>query len=80
MIYNIIYNIPHWKFPYKVPIALQVIFFFTISREGDSKKKHHMRKTDARTVRFSGSVSIANDGSEQTILSRKSVNNSFVCG
>ena len=43
-----------------------------------------MRKTDARTVRSSGSLSTANDGSEPrlwtAIWSHKSADNSFICG
>ena len=35
------------------------------SLEGDSRKNYQMRKTDARTVRSSGSLSIAKDGSEK---------------
>ena len=40
------------------------VTFFYYCPEGDSRKNYRMRKTDARTVRSSGSLSVANDGSE----------------
>ena len=35
--------------------------FFYYCPEGDSRKNYHMRKTDARTVHSSGSISVANE-------------------
>ena len=53
------------------------MIFVTIAYEGDSK--NHMRKTDARTVRSSGSLSLQMTAFNRNLL-RKSNNNSFFCG
>ena len=50
------------EIPKQNPIDLKVTFH-PIACQGDSKKNYHMRKTDEHTV-CSGSLSIANDGSE----------------
>ena len=50
------------------------MIFVTIACEGDSK--NHMRKTDARTVRSSGSLSLQLTAFNRNLL-RKSNNNSF---
>ena len=40
------------------------VAIFYYCPEGDSRNNYHMRKTDARTVCSSRSLSIANDGAE----------------